>query len=258
MNNTSKLKNIFIHSIIVFSLITIVACSSPEDKANKFYENGMALLEKGELVKANVEFRNAIQLNRKLTKAIWGQVLIAEKQNNPRQQYKLLNAVLINKPDHLEALVKLSRLLLLSGQLDKALEKSDLSMRINNQDLTVLSLRAAVMLKLDDAPAAVKLAKQVLSKDPEYVDALVILATERLNKGDTTKAIEYLEQGLKNNEKNIALQLIRIAALEKLEKTSLAKEEKERAKAWINDENTIFGPDDVKAIIDGMQQAKQN
>ena len=159
MKISSKLKNILIHSIIVFSLITIAACTSPEDKANKFYENGMALLEKGELVKANVEFRNAVQLNRKLTKAIWGQALVAEKQNNPQLQYKLLNVVLINEPDHLEALVKISRLLLLAGQLDKALEKSNLSMKINDQDLSVLSVRSAVMLKLDDASAAIKLAK---------------------------------------------------------------------------------------------------
>lgn len=223
MNNLSRLKNILIHSIIVFGLITITACSSPEDKANKYYENGMKLLEKGQLVKANVEFRNAVQLNRKLTKAIWGQSLVAEKQKKPRLQYKLLNAVLINEPNHLEALVKISRLLLLAGQLDKALEKSDASMKINNQDLSVLSLRAAVMLKLDDAPAAIKLAKQVLIKDPEYIDALIILASERLTEGDATKAVDYLNQGLKNNEKNVALQLIKITALEKLNKLNLVE-----------------------------------
>lgn len=216
-----KLKNIFIQGIIVISLITIAACSSPEDKANKFYENGMQLLEKGELVKANVEFRNAVQLNRKLTKAIWGQFLIAEKQNKPRRQYNLLSTVLINEPEHLEALVKLSRLLLLAGQLDKAIEKSDLSIKIDNQDLSVLSLRAAIMLKLEDAPAAVKLAKQVLEKDPLYIDALMILATERLAAGDASVAIEYINKGLKKNEKNVALQFIKIQALEKLGKVDL-------------------------------------
>lgn len=221
MNTTFKNFNIKIITILM--IVVLSACSSPEDKANKFLENGMALLEKGELVKANVEFRNAIQLNRKLTKAVWGQVLVAEKQNKPRQQYELLNEVLLNEPNHLEALVKLSRLLLLAGKLDKALEKSDLSMKINNQDLSVLSLRAAVMLKLDDAPAAIKLANQVLIKDPEYVNALMILATERLTAGDATKAVEYLDQGLKKNRKHIALQLLKIKALEKLNKFDLVE-----------------------------------
>lgn len=220
MNSSSILKNI----ILILCLLGLSACSSPEDKANKFYENGMQLLEKGELVKANVEFRNALQLNRKLTKAIWGQVLISEKQNKPRQQYQLLNTVLINDPEHLEALVKLGRLLLLAGQLDKALEKSDLSIKIDNQDLSVLSLRAAIMLKLDDAATAVKLAKQVLTKDPLYLDALMILATERIAAGDAQKAIEYLELGLKKDDKNVALHLMKIKALEALKKLDLVED----------------------------------
>lgn len=223
MNSSSRLKRIFINAFLAITLFGITACSSPEDKAKEFYENGMRLFEKGELIKANVEFRNAIQLNKKLTKAIWGQVLIAEKQNKPRQQYKLLNTVLINEPDHLEALIKLGRLLLLAGQLDKALEKSDLSMKINNQDLSVLSLRAAIMFKLDDKPAAIKIAKQILIKEPEYIDALMILATERLTEGDTIKAIEYIDQGLNKNKKNVALHLIKIQAFEKSNKLDLVE-----------------------------------
>ncbi len=224
INGLSLLNKFFINSVLILSLLSISACSSPEDKANKFYENGMQLLEKGELVKARVEFRNALQLNRKMTKAIWGQVLIAEKQAKPREQFKLLNTVLINEPEHLQALVKLGRLLLLAGQLDKALEKSDLALKLNNQELSVLSLRAAIMLKLDNAPAAVKLANQVLDKDHLHNEALMILAAERITAGDSLKAIEYLDRGLKKNDKNVAMQLIKIKALENLAKIDSAEE----------------------------------
>lgn len=223
MNSSSKLKTILGNAFVIIILAGMTACSSPEDKANKFYENGMALLKKGELVKANVEFRNALQLNRKMTKAIWGQVLISEKQGKSRVEYKLLNEVLLNEPDHIEALVKLGRLLLLAGQLDKALEKSDLSMKIDNQDLSALSLRAAIMLKIDDASAAVKIAKQVIAKDPNYIDGFIILATERLVSGDAKKAIEYLEQALKKDNENVALHLIKIQALERLTEIDLAE-----------------------------------
>lgn len=222
MNVTFKHYNIKV--ILALMIVVVSACSSPEDKANKFFENGMAFLEKGLLKKANIEFKNALQINRKMTKAIWGQVLVAEKKNKPRQQYKLLNAVLINEPENLQALVKLGRLLLLAGQLDKALEKSDVSMKVDNHDLSVLSLRAAVMLKLNDKTAAVSLAKQVLTKDPFYVDAIMILATERLASDDAKRAIEYLDQGLKKDSKNIALQLIKIKALEKLARLDSAED----------------------------------
>ena len=224
MNGLTTLKSTIINIVLIISLIGISGCTSPEDKANKFYENGMQLLEKGDLVKANVEFRNALQFNKKLTKAIWGQYLIAEKQSKPRQQFKLLKTILINEPGHLEALVKFGRLLLLAGQIDEALEKSDAAIKVNSSDLSVLSLQAAVKLKKGETSAANKIAKNILTRDPFYIDALMILATERLTAGDKQKAIDYLDKGLEKHEKNIALQFMKIKVLEDSNKFTLAEE----------------------------------
>ena len=207
-------KNFNIKIIFILMVIGVSACSSPEDKANKFYENGMQLLEKGDLVKANVEFRNALQFNSKMTKAIWGQLLVAEKQVKPRQQVKLLTKILNNDPEHLEALVKFGRLLLLAGQLDKALEKSNAAIKVNNSDLSVMSLHAAIRYKKGETSAAIKIAKEILTHDPHNIDALMILATERINANDKQKAIGYLDQGLIKHQKNIALQLMKIKILE--------------------------------------------
>lgn len=218
------MKSVSVGFILMVSLLGISACSSPEDKANSYYENGMQLLEKNELGKANVEFRNALQVNRNMTKAIWGQALVAEKQGNHLRTFKLLNAVLLNEPNHLQALVKVGRLLLVAGQIDKALEKSDAALKIAPEDLSVLAFRASVLFKLDDAAGAVKLAKQVIAKDPAYVDALIVLAIERLAAKDSEKAIEYLDQGLKSNDKNVVLQLIKVKALDNLAKLDLAED----------------------------------
>lgn len=217
-------KNIVVYSVLLLSILNLTACSSKEDKANKFYENGIILLEKGELVKANIEFRNALQLNPKLGKAIWGQILITERQGNLSQQYKLLNVLLLNEPGNLQALVKMGRLLLAAGQLDKALEKSDIAMKINSKDISVLSLRSAVMYKLDDIPLAISFANQVLEKESSHADALMLLATERLDKGDARKALEFLEKGIVKNNRNVALQLLKIKTLESLSEIKLAEE----------------------------------
>ncbi len=210
--------------VLVLSVLSLSACSSPEDKAKSYYENGMKLLKDNKLGKANVEFRNALQLDRTMTKAIWGQALVAEKQGKHLQTFKLLNAVLLNDPNHVEALVKVGRLLLVAGQIDKALEKSDAAMKVAPNDNAVLAFRASVLFKLDDAAGAVKLAKQVIANDPGYVDALIVLAIERLAAKDSEKAIEYLDQGLKSNDKNVVLQLIKVKALDNLAKLDLAED----------------------------------
>lgn len=221
--NSINIKKISISFILILSALGLSACSS-EDKANSYYESGMKLFEENELSKANIEFKNALQIDRAMTKALWGQALIAEKQGNHIRAFKLINTVLLEEPDNVEALVKVGRILLLAGQLDKALKKSDIALKIAPDDLSVLAFRAAVLFKLNDTEGAVKLAQQAIDTDPNYVDALIVLAIERLSVKDSEKAIEYLDQGLKGNDKNIVLQLIKVKALDNLAKLDLAED----------------------------------
>ena len=54
-------KNILLGKLIIVLLMTaITGCSSPEEKAEKYYQKGMALLE-SDPDKARLEFSNALQ-----------------------------------------------------------------------------------------------------------------------------------------------------------------------------------------------------
>ena len=204
--------------------ISLTACSSPVEKANKFNEKGAALLKQGELDKARIEFQNALQIKDDLTAAWFGLAEIAERKGEWDKLFGFLNKVVDRDPKHLEANLKLGRLLLAAGKLDKALAASDTTLALAPDNADVLALRAAVLYKLDNKPGAVEQANAALAKDPNNVDALVVLATERLSAKDGEKAIEYLDRGLKVNEKNIALQLIKVQAFESLAKMDSAEE----------------------------------
>lgn len=197
----------------MLAFIFVIGCSSPEEQAKSHYEEGMSLLKEGKTDKAQIEFKNALQINKNLGKAIYGMALVAEKKGDWQQMFKLLTNVLELEPKHLEAQVKLGKLLLAAGQMDKALEASNKAMSLNKEDADVLAFRAATLLKLKDTKGAIENANLALSKKPDHIEALVILAGERMVAGDFAKAIEYLDHGLKQNEKNVALQLIKIEAL---------------------------------------------
>lgn len=216
--------NMLAHGMVVLALLAVVGCSSPEKAAKDYYDKGVSLLEKGELEKAKLEFRNALQIKKDMVAALYGLAKVAERQGEWQALFDLLRKVLEMDPKNLEAQVKMGRLLLSAGQLDKALEASNKCLALNKEDVSVLALRAAVLLKLDDAKGAIENANQALAKAPDYVDALVVLATERLNAGDAAKAVEYLDRGLKSNDKNVALQLIKIQALTNLSKLDMAEE----------------------------------
>jgi len=202
--------------MLAMPLVLVVGCSSPEEQATAYYEKGMALLKEGKSDKAQIEFKNALQIKKSMGQALYGMALVAEQKGDWQQLFNLLTSVLEQDPKNLDAQIKLGRLLLAAGQLDKALDASNKAMALNKVDPSVLALHAATLLKLNDPKGAIEHANLALSKDPNHIDSLVVLASERLSAGDSEKAIEYLDRGLKQNEKNVALQLIKIEALNKL------------------------------------------
>lgn len=206
-------------ALLAACFIGLAACSSPEEKANKYYEKGLALMEQGELLKARIELQNALQIRPDLTAAWFALAQIAEQQGDWEKLFGLLNKVVDHDPHHLETQIKLGRMLLAAGRLDKALAASDLTFGMAPDNAEVLGLRAGVLYKLDDKAGAVAQANAALAISPTNIDALVVLATERLAANDAAKAIEYLDRGLQVNDKNIALQLIKVQALESMAQT---------------------------------------
>jgi cellulose synthase operon protein C len=203
--------------------LALTGCSSPTEKATKFYGKGMALLEEGNLGKARIEFQNALQIREGMTEAWYGLALVAERQGEWERLFGLLKKVVDRDPKHLDANLKLGRLLVAAGNLDEALKVSNLTMELNADHAGVLALRAAVLFRLEDVSEALQQANRALEKDPKNIDALVVLATERLAANDAGKAIEYLDQGLQINERNLALQLMKVQALEKVAKLESAE-----------------------------------
>lgn len=210
--------------LVTACVIGLAACSSPTEKANKFYGKGTVFLQQGELDKARIEFQNALQIKEDMTSAWFGLAQVAERKGEWDKMFGFLNKVVDWDPQHLQANIKLGRLLLAAGKLDKALAISDTTMALAKDNAEVLALRAAVLYKLDDRKGAVDLANAALAKEPNNIDALVVLATERLAAKDAGKAIEYLDRSLEVDEKNIALQLIKIQALDALVKLDSAEE----------------------------------
>lgn len=219
--------------------VGLAGCSSPEEKAESYYQKGEALLQQGKLVKASLEFKNALQIKNNMTKAWLGLANIAERQADWKKLYGLLNKVVELDPKNIDARVKLGRLLLAAGQFDKALDQSKAALELNKDDESALTLRAAVLFKLDDKKGAVEQANAVLAKNPNNVDALVILASERLAANDPAKAVEYLDRGLKQNDKNVGLQLIKIQALDKMSDTASAEAVYKKLIAYYPEERAL-------------------
>lgn len=220
----SAVRKVLFNVTLSLLIVGLVGCSSPAEKANKYYQKGNALLEKGDLVKAGIEFHNALQINKTLVPALYGLALIAENKGNWQEMYGFLNLVAEQDPKHIEAQIKLGSILLAANKLDEALEISNKLLVLNKEDPAILAFRAAVLFKTGDTKGALEQANLALAKKPDNIEALVVLASERIAAGDSAKAVEYLDKGITHNQKNIALQLIKVAALENLSDLTKAEQ----------------------------------
>lgn len=207
-----------LYALLLATAWAVAGCSTPEAKVENYNKRGQALLQKGDLAKARLEFLNALQINPSAVPPMYGLGVIAERNRDWIAAYQTFMKVVELDPAHLDAQVKVGKLQVASGQLDKALETSATALTLNAEHPDVLGLRAAVFLKLNDHAAAVASATKALAKDPHHVDALVVLATERMEAADVEGAVAFLDKGLEANERNIALQMIKVQALEKLDK----------------------------------------
>ncbi len=200
--------------IPILMILVLTACSSPEEKAQKYYLKGMELLEEGETEKAKIEFKNALQIKKNMNDALFGLVLAFEKEGDWQKVFTLANQVIEQDPKHVKGLIKVGSLYLAAGKLDKAVEISLKLGVLAPEESDVLSYRAAVALKSGDTNAALELANRALAKDPKNTEAVVVLASERIAAGDKVKAIAILDAGIAKDPKNVGLYMMKIAALD--------------------------------------------
>jgi cellulose synthase operon protein C len=222
IKKTMMKKTLFNVLITSLLLTLLVACSTPEEKAEKYYQKGMALLDK-EPAKAKLEFQNALQIKKNMLKAMYGLGLVAEREGDWKGSFALMREVAEQDPKNMNATIKLGQIFLAANQLDYALEKSKKALELDKNNVSALNLYAAVQLKMNNKSEALEYANLALAQDANNEDTFIVLANISLAESESTKAIEYFDKALAKNEKNLTVQFLKVKALETLEKPTEAE-----------------------------------
>ena len=96
----------------IFLAFALLTCGTPEEKKMKFFQKGKALYEKGDFVKARLEFKNAIQIDPKFADGYFMLGMVELKEGNFKQAYGSLSKAVELSPDNMKAQLHLGRLLL--------------------------------------------------------------------------------------------------------------------------------------------------
>ena len=201
-------------------LLLVGGCDSPKDLEAKYIAHGKSLYESGDLVKAALEFKNALQIDPAALEPQYYLGLIAEKQKKYDAAAASFQRVADADPHHLEANLKAGQYSLLSANADNAQRYARQVIAIAPGKPDGHTMMAAALLLKNKLPEAEKEARAALAIDPNNVDALVVLAGRQARGGELETALATVEKGLTVNPKSTDLMLIKLKILFDLKRTT--------------------------------------
>lgn len=202
---------------------SLLGCGSSADSAADFVESGKALLSDGNVEKARLEFKNAIQIDPRQAEPFYQLALIDEKQQKWKGMLANLTTVERLDPTHYKAIVKLGQIYLLSGRFDTALEKANKVIEADSVNVQAWLLKASVELKQGSNNAAMSDAEHALKLDPSNIEVLSLKALILNKEGESEQALAVIDKALYIKPEHLPLIMIKLSILDE-QKDFLAME----------------------------------
>ena len=200
----------FALSFVVLFALQVAGCGSPESRAKSYYDDGMKLLASKNYQTASIEFRNAVKIKKDMIPAWRGLAETEEATQHWDVLVPVLRTILELDPKDDATRMKLARLLVAGGAMDQALKLANEINDPDNANAGLLALKAAIYYKLKDEDTAVRDASAAIKIEPGNVDALIVLAADRLANDDPQGALKLLSGAAASNADNVSVQLLKI------------------------------------------------
>jgi len=197
------------------SFVFLYACSGSENREQEYFNRAQAFFNENDFDKTRVELKNVLQINPKNVDARYLMALLAERNQNWRKMYGLLLGVVEERPEFLEAQNKLGKLFLLSGQVDKALESSELVLTKDQNNIDALIIKAAVFMRKKETVKSEEIIQSVLATNPGNVEATLMLARQ-YEKDKVEDALVLINNAILKNPDDVNLAMFKINYLVKL------------------------------------------
>jgi len=195
-------------AVLAIALLMLVACGGARARHDSHMARGMAYLAAGNLEKANVEFRNALQIEPKDAEALYQSAHVAELRGNLREAVALYQGAIDVNPDHVKARAGLARLLVLGGATERALYIIRPGLLAHPDDANLLAARAAARHQTKDDDGARADAQRAVQLAPSNEDAVAILAALDRDAGDTQSAVELVRRTVEQLPTSVAMRQV--------------------------------------------------
>ncbi|HTV50585.1 MAG TPA: tetratricopeptide repeat protein [Steroidobacteraceae bacterium] len=193
---------------LILLLGVLSACGGAQSRLASHMSRGQQYFADGNFAKANVEFRNAMQLAPKSSAARIMAARTAESLARPRDAVGLYQSVLELDPDNLEARTQLARLYVLGGAANQALGILAPGLAKHPGDAALLTVRAGAEAQLNELTQAQTDVDRALRLAPTHEDAVALRAGLYRKANDAADAIALLESTLRRIPSSVGLRQV--------------------------------------------------
>jgi cellulose synthase operon protein C len=138
-----KLRKTLVSTVLAVSLMALTACDSAKDRAEKYYQSGIAYLEKGDVDRALIEFRNVFKLDAEHKEARRAYARVERDRGNLREAFSQYLRLVEQYPDDIEALQALSSMAVANGDWAVAERYATPAVGLEPDNLELLAIKAA-------------------------------------------------------------------------------------------------------------------
>lgn len=201
----------------------LAGCGSPEERAQQYYDKGMALIAKNDDNNARTELLNALKYKSDRIDVWRALAGVDERAKLPERSFRDLQRIVELDPSDLESRLKLARMLVAGGANDAALKLIEIVNDGDKPNADLHALKALILVRTKDTPGAIREAERALEIDPHNVDAITLVAAKRASEGNLVASLKLLDAAPidPTTELRVSLQKIQVLAQEK----NLAKAE---------------------------------
>lgn len=189
--------------VLLSGTLFLSACESSEERAERYYESGLALLEQGDVARAEVEFRNVFKIAPDHKDARLAYARTQRDSGKSRGAFKQYLTLIEFYPENLEGRTELSKIAILNQNWEQAERHGRAAFEIAPDDpetkKIVAALDYAKARRDSDAVAAAaqaEIMKEILSENPSDAIARRLVTEHMISLGDLQAALPLLNEGL--------------------------------------------------------------
>jgi tetratricopeptide (TPR) repeat protein len=192
-------------------LFPLVGCSGSQARFEGYMAQGQRYFAAGNLDKASVEFRNALQIEPQSGDALYLNGRVAERRGNIRDAIDFYQAALDLQPKDDRARASLAKVFVLGGATQRALEivAPGLLEHPDNPDL--LAARAAARHQIKDDGEARADAERAVQVAPTNENAIAVLTALALRAGDNARALSLVSDAVTKAPASVDLRRILVS-----------------------------------------------